>query len=304
MLKGLLHGDGLAFTPVTTGDTVSLGDRTLAFLNTPYLHWPDTQCTWLEDAGLLFSGDVFGCHYCDPRLFGDAVGDFRQAFDDYFSGLMRPFRSNVLDALKLIEPLPMCVVAPAHGPVLTDNPRRFVRRYRELAESTRLGGDGAWKTLLVIYLSAYGNTRAMAEVVAAGARTLDEVRVIVFDLDTLSQTDLVDLVEASDGLVIGCPTINGDAVKPVWELLSSLAAIDVRGKLGGAFGSYGWSGEAVPMIEERLRGLKFRVPQKGVRARLIPTPSELAECRKFGVDLAKHLAGRADNRIVDMAALA
>jgi len=304
MLKGLLHGDGLEFTTLTTGDTVSLGDRTLSFLNTPYLHWPDTQCTWLEDAGLLFSGDIFGCHYCDGRLFNDAVGDFQQAFDDYYAELMRPFRSNVLDALKLIEALPIRVVAPAHGPILTDRPGDFVHRYRVLAESKTVGGNAASKTLLVFYLSAYGNTRAMAEVVAAGARTLDNVRVVVCDLEGKAQVPLVDLIEAADGLVIGSPTINGDAVKPVWELLASLAAVSVRGKIGGAFGSYGWSGEAVPMIEERLRGLKFRVPMKGVRARLIPTPDELAECRKFGVDLAQLLTGRAGNRIIDMAALA
>ena len=114
----------------------------------------------------------------------------------------------------------------------------------------------------------------------------------------------VDLIEEADGLVFGSPTINGDAVKPIWDLLSSLTAVNLRGKLGAAFGSYGWSGEAVAMIEDRLRGLKLRVPVKGVRARLIPTAVELEACRTLGHELALHLGGQAENRIIDMAALA
>ena len=217
---------------------------------------------------------------------------------------MRPFRSNVLEALKVIEPLFIKIMAPPQGPVLSQSPRRYVRRYRELSEPALKDEIRLVKTLLLSYLSAYGSTRAMPEVLAAGARTLDDVCVVVIDLEGKVLAPLINLIEEADGLAIGCPTINGDAVKPVWELLSSLVAVSVRGKLGAAFGSYGWSGDAVPMIEERLRGLKLRVPVQGVRARLIPTPIELSECRKLSVDLALHLAGKANTRIVDMATLA
>ena len=304
MLKGLLHGDDLTFTPVSSGDTVSLGDRTLGFLHTPFLHWPDTQCTWLDDAGLLFSGDIFGCHFCDGRLFNDAVGDFRFSFDYYYAHLMRPFRDRLLQALELIEALPIRIVAPAHGPILRDNPQHYVRRYRDLSVSTLRNEAGDVKTLLVFYLSAYGNTRAMAEAIAAGAEESGGVRVSLYDLEVGEVAPFVDLIEEADGLVLGSPTINGDAVKPIWDLLSSLTAVSVRGKLGAAFGSFGWSGEAVAMIEDRLRGLKLRVPVKGVRAKLIPTELELEACRTLGCELALHLTGQADNKIIDMAALA
>lgn len=304
MLKGLLHGEQLEFTPVTTGDWVDLGGRRLSFLQTPYLHWPDTQCTWLEDAGVLFSGDVFGCHFCDARLFNDAVGDFRFSFDYYYAHLMRPFRSHVLEALTLLEPLPIRLLAPSHGPVHRDNPAHYLRRYRELSVSTLQNEAGDVKTLLVFYLSAYGSTRTMAEAIAVGAEEAGSVRVSLYDLEGGEVGPFVDLIEEADGLVFGSPTINGDAVKPVWDLLSSLTAVSVRGKLGGAFGSYGWTGEAVGMIEDRLRGLKLRVPVKGVRARLIPSALELEECRSFGRDLARQLAGTHDKQIIDMAALA
>ena len=117
MLKALLKQDELEFTTVLTGDTISLGDRTLSFLHTPYLHWPDTQCTHLLEEKILFSGDVFGCHFCDTRLFNDEVGDFRFSFEYYYAHIMRPFKSYVNNALELIEPLlPFQQILPAHGP--------------------------------------------------------------------------------------------------------------------------------------------------------------------------------------------
>ena len=127
MLKGLFDPADLAgrIAFVGTGDCADLGDRQLAFLNTPYLHWPDTQCTWLAAEGVLFSADFLGCHYCDTRLFNDAVGDFRFSFEYYYAHIMRPFRTYVHSALDLIEPLPLRIIAPGHGPILRHQPRHF-----------------------------------------------------------------------------------------------------------------------------------------------------------------------------------
>lgn len=309
MLKGLFDPAEFAgrIVSVGTGDSVSLGDRHLQFFNTPYLHWPDTQCTWLAEDGILFSGDFLGCHFCDPRLFNDAVGDFRFSFDYYYAHIMRPFRRHVREALDLIEPLPLQVIAPAHGPLLRDDPRDYVRRYRTLSAAN--SHNAGARTLLVFYISAYGATRRMAEAVAAGAEGAateagDDLRVSLYDLEGGETPPFVDLIEDADALVFGSPTINGDAVKPVWDLLSSLTAVDLRGKLGAAFGSYGWSGEAVPMIEDRLRRLKLRVPVPGVRARLTPTAEEFSACRELGRQAALHLLGRAEARAIDMASLA
>jgi flavorubredoxin len=307
MLKGLFDPAEFAhrIVSVGTGDTVQLGDRQLEFFNTPYLHWPDTQCTWLAAEGLLFSADFLGCHYCDARLFNDVVGDFRFSFDYYYAHIMRPFRAHVREALDLIEPLPLKIIAPGHGPILRDDPRDYVRRYRSLSAPSLHGADS--KTLLVFYISAYGATRRMAEAVAAGAEAASkqagEIRVSLYDLEGGQAETFVDLIEEADALVFGSPTINGDAVKPVWDLLSSLTMVDVKGKLGAAFGSYGWSGEAVPMIEDRLRRLKLRVPVSGVKARLTPTDDEFAACREFGRQTALHLLGRAESRVMDMASL-
>ncbi|MBT9099684.1 FprA family A-type flavoprotein [Methylovulum psychrotolerans] len=306
MVKALLKQDDLAYTPVLTGDSVTLGDRTLQFLHTPYLHWPDTQCTYLPEENTLFSGDVFGCHFCDNRLFNDEVGDFRFSFEYYYAHIMRPFKDYVNRALDLIEPLlPLTNIAPAHGPLLRDRPHRYVRRYRELSQSALHSDihDGE-KTLLIFYISSYGNTRRMAEAIYEGAMSIDQVRVSLYDLEGSELAPFVDLIEGADGIVFGTPTINGDAVKPVWDLLSSLVVINLKSKVGGVFGSYGWTGEAVKMVEDRLRGLKLRVPVPGLRIKLIPTDEEIELCRGFGRELAQELNGLRQSKVIDMADLA
>lgn len=305
MLKALLKQDAFDFTPVLTGDTISLGDRTLSFLHTPYLHWPDTQCTHLLEENILFSGDVFGCHFCDTRLFNDQVGDFRFSFEYYYAHIMRPFKAFVNSALDLIEPLPIQQILPAHGPLLRDKAQRYVQRYRELSRSALESEVSAHeKTLLIFYISSYGNTRRMAEAIYEGAMGVENVRVSLYDLEGSEISPFVDLIESADGLVFGTPTINGDAVKPVWDLLSSLAVVSLKGKLGGVFGSYGWTGEGVKMVEDRLRGLKLRVPMTGIRVKLIPTDEEICLCREFGQDLAHELLGLRQSKVIDMADLA
>jgi flavorubredoxin len=301
MLKGIIKNEVLEYIPVGTGDTINLGERQLRFLHTPFLHWPDTQCTYLEKEGILFSGDIFGCHFCDTRLFNDKVGDFRAAFEYYYAHIMRPFREHVLEALTLIEPLPLNLLAPAHGPILRDSPASYVQRYRQLA-APLLANEAAKQeqTLLIFYISAYGNTTRMAQAISEGAETVKGVRISLYDLQGGEVSSFVDLIEEADGLVFGSPTINGDAVKPIWDLLSSLALVKVRGKLGAAFGSYGWSGEAVSLIEDRLRGLKLRVPVKGSRIKLIPTDTELEQCYRFGRELALQLTGQTEQRLITL----
>ena len=304
MLKALLNNSDIAYTPVTTNDRVSLGDRTLRFLNTPYLHWPDTQCTYLEEEGVLFSGDVFGCHYCDEQLFNDCVGDFRFSFEYYYSHIMRPFKNYVLSALELIEPLQINLIAPTHGPILRDHPRHYVERYRELSTPRlHLEIDRGVKTMLIFYISSYGNTMHMAEAIRDGAAEVGGFRISLYDLEGGEVEPFVDLVEEADAILVGSPTINGDAVKPVWDLLSSFAKINVKGKVAGAFGSYGWSGEAVRMVEDRLRGLKMRVPAGGLRIKLIPSEDELESCRDYGRDIGFFLMGKPRAREIDMSQL-
>jgi flavorubredoxin len=253
---------------------------------------------------MLFSGDVFGCHFCDDRLFNDRVGDFRFSFEYYYAHIMRPFKEYVLRALELIELLPIKLIAPSHGPILRDRPQRYVQRYRQLSSPALHRDNGTrQKSLLIFYISSYGNTRRMAEAIYQGAMQIEEVRVSLYDLEGCELSPFVDLIEEADGIVLGTPTINGDAVKPVWDLLSSLTVIQLKNKLGGVFGSYGWTGEGVRLVEDRLRGLKLRVPVPGLRVKLIPTEDEIRDCRAFGLELAQELMGLREARVINFSDL-
>lgn len=306
MLRALLKDefDRYDIKGVTTGQSVSLGDRSLQFFTTPFVHWPDTQCTWLAAERVLFTCDLFGSHYCDGRLFNDLVGDFRFSFEYYFDRIMRPFRSFVAQALDLIEPLDFAIIAPAHGPILRSHPRDYLTHTRRLISSRLASETGLEKTLLIFYVSAYGATAQLAQAIHDGAAASADVRVSLFDLEGGEIAPFLDLIDEADGIALGTPTINGDAVRTIWEMLAALVDIETRGKLGAAFGSYGWSGEAVRLVETRLQGLKMRLPEPGLRIKLHPSEAELDEGRAFGRRLADHLTGRAAPREVDFAEIA
>lgn len=307
VLRALLKDEFDRYDVVTvqTGDLIDLGGRTLEIYTTPYVHWPDTQCAYLVEDRILFTCDLFGCHFCDMRLFNDRVGDFRFSFEYYFEHIMRPFKAHVARAVDLLEPLDIAMIAPGHGPILRSDPRAYVTHYRQLlTKRLRSGVSDDEKTLLIFYVSAYGATASMAQAIMEGAAEIEGVRASLFDLEGGEVSPFVDLIEEADGLAFGTPTINGDAVRTIWDLLSAMIDIDARGKLGAAFGSYGWTGEAVRMVEGRMQGLKMRTPEAGLRIKMHPTPAELEDCRDFGRRLGLHLTGRNAPVELDFAALA
>lgn len=268
---------------VGTGDSLDLGGRQLQFVSAPFLHWPDTMLTYLSD-GILFPCDFLGCHYCDDRLYDDLVDDFSYAFRYYFDGIFRPFKQYALQAIQRIQNLEIKMIAASHGPILRSDPWAYVRNYKEWSQLPQKEG----KNLLVFYASAYGATARMAREIANGAGSAG-IRASLLDATAVDVGQLLPEIEAADGIAVGSPTINGDAVKPVWDLLSSLATLKIRGKVGAAFGSYAWSGEAPGLVTERLKGLKFKVVEPPVRAALIPTEAQLEECREFGLKIAEAL---------------
>lgn len=292
MLKGLIKTD-IPYEMATTGKTISLGDKTIEFLMTPFLHWPDTMSSYLHEEKILFSGDVFGCHYYDERLFDDRIGDFSYAFRYYYDHIMRPFKQFVLQAVKLYDKFDIDLIAPLHGPILRHNPRHYIDHYRTWStESKFRQKEIGSKMVSVFYISSYDNTHRMAEAVTQGADTIDGIRASMYDLASLDEHNMISLLEESDAIVIGSPTINGDAVKPAWDLLSCMSYVESMGKIGASFGSYGWTGEAPEMLQERMRGLKFRLPIKPLKIKLIPTPEELEECSAFGREIAEIAMGK------------
>jgi flavorubredoxin len=249
--------------------------------------------SFLHEDKLLFSGDVFGSHYYDERLFDDAVGDFTYAFQYYYDHIMRPFKQHVLAALKLYGKFDFDIIAPLHGPILRTNPQSYLDKYAKWSSESKFRkNEFGMKMVSIFYISSYDNTHKMAQKVMQGADSVEGIRASMYDLASLDEQNMIDLLEESDAIMIGSPTINGDAVKPAWDLLSCMAYLESIGKVGATFGSYGWTGEAPEMLHERLRGLKFRVPLKPFKIKLIPTEEELEGCVAFGRELAEITMGK------------
>lgn len=289
MLKALVKSESINFETVWTNKSITLGEKTVQFLTTPYLHWPETMSSYVVENKLLFSGDVFGSHYCDERLFEEQVGDFSYAFSYYYDHIMRPFKSYVQNAIKLYEKLTIDLIAPLHGPILNHHPQKYIQLYKKYSESTHK----SHKVLSIFYLTSYKNTRNMAQKIYEGCESVEGIVANVYDLASLDEQNMIKILDESDGILIGTPTINGDAPKPVWDLLCCMMFVEKKGKIAQAFGSYGWSGEAIDMIIDRLKFLHFKVPPMNLlKIKLIPTKEELQECFDFGVEFCEILNGK------------
>jgi len=272
--------------PVSNKTEISLGAKTLQFYSSPYCHWPDTMMTYLVEKKILFSCDIFGSHFCDSRMYNDLITrDFWPDFKYYFENIMRPYKKNVNNAIRKIDDLDISMICTSHGPILRTDVQKYIDAYRDW--STPLPANTPPK-MLIYFAAAHGNTGIMANKIADGARS-EGVDVEVFDAIDIDPDEHVDRIEATDALLLGSPTINTNVVKPVWDVLNSLITVDVKGKLGASFGSYGWSGEAVAQLDARLQAMKFRVPKEGLKAVLVPGKEELESCFEFGAALAREL---------------
>jgi flavorubredoxin len=246
--------------------------------------------SYVHEDKLLFSGDVFGSHYYDRRLYDDLVGDFSYAFAYYYEHIMRPFKTYVNNALKLYTRFDIALIAPLHGPILRDNPKQYIDLYTQWSQKNKHHDT---KVLSIFYLTSYKNTQEMAHAIMEGSESIDGVTTNIYDLASIEEPNMIKILEESDGFLIGTPTINADAPKPVWDLLSCLMFLEKTGKTASAFGSYGWSGEAVDNIIARLKSLKLKVPPLPLlKIKLIPSREELSQCYSFGVEFAEILNGK------------
>lgn len=271
------------------GDTLDLGaDLVLKFIIAPNLHWPDSMFTYLESRKILFSCDVLGSHYCEPRVFDDKISypeAYESAFRHYFDCIVAPFKPFVLSGLKKIEGLDIDMVCNSHGPVLRTRIAWAIEKYKEW--STPKVNEK--KTVAVFYVSAYGYTRKMAEKITEELNHKG-ISATCYDVIHHDMAYLREKLEESDGFLLGSPTINRDALKPIWDVLSVCDAISNKGKPVAIFGSYGWSGEACGMLAERVNSLKLKLVGEPLKVVFKPTEEDLARCAALADDFASALA--------------
>ncbi|MCK5066417.1 MAG: FprA family A-type flavoprotein [Bacteroidales bacterium] len=274
---------------VKDGDTLDLGNKKLRVIGAPNLHWPDTIYTYLEEDGLLFTCDSFGAHYADERMFDDQVDDYSDAFNYYFDVILKPYSKFMVKAIEKIKTLPLEMVCPGHGPILRSGWKEKIESSAKKANSY-LEETQRDNRVLVAYVSAYGYTREMAIQIAEGLKKTANTTVDIVDIENMLLGDLEEHVVRADGIVVGSPTINQNTLLPVYKLFSVINPIRDKGKPAAAFGSFGWSGEAVKLIEDHLRNLKLKVTAEGAKARFYPNNEESERLIKFGEDFARTLS--------------
>lgn len=283
-LKNITNEANLNVQVVKDGDTLDIGGKSLRFINAPFLHWPDSMFTWIEEEKTLFSCDFFGAHYCEPYTFDYNMvypEKYETAFKGYYDAIFGPFKPYVLSGLKKIKDLPIETVCSSHGPIITNNGRLdYVReKYNEWSQPF----INEQITVPIFYTSAYGNTGLIAENIRLGILdAIPNADVCTYDMIKHDMNELSVLLNRSTAFALGSPTINGDAVAPAWLLLSHVDAVNNRKKPALVFGSYGWSGEAVPNLSARLTGLKMSLFGDGYKVCFVPSEQDLAKSRELG----------------------
>ncbi|WP_454052910.1 FAD-dependent oxidoreductase [Clostridium sp. Marseille-Q7071] len=287
-LKNIAHRN---FDSITVGDgaSLNLGNKTLKFISAPFLHWPDTIYTYVEEDKLLITCDSFGCHYCNPEVFNDLNknnNDYLEALKYYFDVIMGPFKSHVLSAIGKIKDLKIDMICPGHGPILRDDPLKIVDLYKIWSEEIKAGNDKLDVT--ICYVSAYGYTESLAIEIKKAIEASGSFNVHIFDVIHHDINEILDKINISQGVLFGTPTINGDALKPIWDVLVSLNPLVHGGKIASAFGSYGWSGEGVPNVMERIKQLRLNTLPP-LRASFKPTDEDLTKAYSFGESFAARI---------------
>ncbi|MEG0765287.1 MAG: FprA family A-type flavoprotein [Pseudoflavonifractor sp.] len=274
---------------VKQGDKLDLGSRVLEFIPAPMLHWSDSMFTWCPEDRLLFTCDFLGTHYCEPSMLDTGV-HYPEAYlgqvEHYYKGIFGPFRPFVLAGLEKIDslPVPPQMICTSHGPCLTARMGEIRGLYR--AWSTPEPREK--KRAAVLFCSAYGCTGALAQAVADALQDKG-LEVTLRDVTFTPLAETAALANDCDLLAVGSPTINRDAPKAIWDLLTSIDAVNVKNKPALAFGSYGWSGEAVEMLRTRLAQLRFAVDDAGFRCCFTPTEADFAAVAALALAAAERL---------------
>jgi len=273
---------------VKDGDTLSLGNKTLRFISAPNLHWPDSIYTMLIEDRVLFTCDSFGAHYCSTEMFSEFTDEYTSAFKLYFDVILRPFSRFMLRAIEKIKPLDVEFICPGHGPIHHKNLKKAIDLVEKYATSyMEVVTDKSQRNILIAYVSAYGYTKVAAEYIAEGILETNDISVDLTDIESIPLEELESKLIKADAMLIGSPTINQNTLMPVYKLFSLINPLRDKGKYGGAFGSFGWSGESPRIILENLRLLKLKIFDETATFKFSPEGSKEELLKDFGRKFAQ-----------------
>jgi flavorubredoxin len=272
------------FHVVKSGDTLNIGKRTLHFVHTPMVHWPDNMVTYIPEDKLLLPNDGFGQHIACSHRFDDEVGweILKEEAGKYYANIVLPYGDQVLKAIDALSGLEIDMIAPSHGIVWRSFIPKILEQYNMWASHETL--DKA----VIVYDSMWGSTEKIAYMLREGLEDKN-VNVAVRNLKTNHISDVMTDVLTSKMILIGSPTLNNGMLPSVGAFMTYIKGLRPKKRIGYAFGSFGWGGQAKGEIEEIMKNLKWDLPKEGVNIKFIPDEDELMNVKEIGKELGDYL---------------
>ncbi|MBF0413278.1 MAG: FprA family A-type flavoprotein [Desulfamplus sp.] len=270
---------------VENGEELNIGKRTLSFLETKMLHWPDSMFTYLKYDKILFSSDAFGQHYAGDCAFDDEIGDeIMSHCAKYYANILLTYSSKVQDLLKSVAAsgLEIKMICPDHGIIWRDNPGKIIAAYDKWSRQELS------KKAVVIFDTMWHSTAKMAREVAKGIESLN-VSVRLMNTRKCHRSDIMAEVLDAKALVVGSPTINNGIFPVIADVMTYIKGLKPKNRMAAAFGSYGWSGEAVKILNNEFQAMGMEIVDDGLKVQYVPAKADLEKCFELGEKIAKKI---------------
>jgi len=273
------HPEGWPLEAVSNGQIISLGSKTVQFIETRMLHWPDSMFSYFPEDKLLISSDAFGQHLASSERFDDEV-DFSELMEQtakYYANILTLYSPLIRKLLAKVEELGLEIdmIAPDHGIIWRSHINDVIQAYADWSQN-----KGRRKAL-VIYDTMWESTEKMAKAITTGI-SMTGVSVKLINLAHSHRSDVMTEVLNAKAVILGCATLNNGMLPRMAGFLMYMRGLKPTNKIGAAFGSFGWSGEAVKLMNRSMEEMKFDIIEKGLRIKYVPNHTDLKECVEMG----------------------
>jgi flavorubredoxin len=281
-----LHYDNLVVEGVEDGQELHVGNRTLRFMETPMLHWPDSMFTYLVEDKILFSMDGFGQHLASSRRFDDEVDQDVLMYEaaKYYANILMPFGSQVLKTFEKVKGLDIKMLATSHGIIWRKDLSKIISAYLSWAK-----GESKEK-VVIVYDTMWGSTQIMAEAIVDGIAS-EGVEVRPYRLADSDRSEIMRDVLDARAVVVGSPTLNNGMFPSIADFVTYMRGLRPKGKIGGAFGSFGWGGGAVKAMRENLERAGLEMIFEDLEMRYVPKEQEKLKCFEYGRSIGRRVKG-------------
>jgi len=275
---------------VKSGDALKIGKRTLQFIETPMMHWPDSMFTYIKEEKILISQDAFGQHIASAERFDDefvknhSMEELEDAIIDYYANILMPYGNVIKGKIEEVKRLGIEIemIAPDHGVIWRSHLDKVLSLYSDMVDAKAKLGT------VIVYDTMWHSTEQMIFPIAKGLED-EGIPVKIIKLRATPKSVAVKEVWKSRGVIVGSPTLNNGIFPSVAEFLTYLKGLRPKNRLFAAFGSYGWSGEAVKDMYEIAKSMKLEVFEPGIRVLYKPSEEDLNKCYEFGIAFGKAL---------------